>query len=344
MLAKASKPKKNARVQFGSPQAAEYDIDEPSGKLTPLPSELIRERYSMEEKVVTEAEEEITQETKQNSALLAEWEDEFEDDDDDEIDSSNASRASHARRNRKNRRSSSIFMPSPDLRDEDQDNADADFMTPNEVEAPSPSVVVMENLASLRMSPLKSDSQPIHTAQFSPSMESEDLSDSNGNDNSWLRSSDSDLSPSSDQSTVVTSPANIDTAELVMKLDSIHTTGGAMDLTPPSAIHRTSTSPRPALAPPSSSSSELTPPPTNVSLDTIHSFGGALDDSESPNTSSLRPSPITLAKPPSIVRFSNKDSPLSPIPTLSKLNSRTRNDNKAVSLKIDSGVSLSYFR
>jgi hypothetical protein len=275
----SEKPKKSFRVQFGSPQAAEYEIDGPSAQLTPLPSDVTRKRYSMEQKVAPECEEEVTQETKVNSAVLAEWEEGFDE-----------PRASRGRR--KNRRDSSLFTPSPktSLLDSQDGDDEMEERTPPRKPAPavaSPSVVVMENLASLRMSPMQREE-----ALLSPLANDDDDDDGfilQNKENSSLRTSDSILSspsvtPSSatntsasDHSTVVTSPNHLGTAELVVDLQSFHSDGGAMDTiaSPPARAHISSLTY-------DTHACETTPPPTNVSLDTIHSFGGALEELESP--------------------------------------------------------------
>jgi len=83
-------------VQFGVAQAAEYDLDAPSAKLTPLPAAFAQMRYSLDMKDGTEHEEEDIAETKDNSAVLAEWDDafdfdfdEYSNDDNDDDDNEN---------------------------------------------------------------------------------------------------------------------------------------------------------------------------------------------------------------------------------------------------------------
>jgi hypothetical protein len=181
----SNQPKKSFRVQFGSPQAAEYEIDGPAGQLTPMPSREARERYSMDEKAKTEADEEITQETKQNSALLAEWEEEFKEP------------RSSSRRRRKNRRSSSLFTPSPMAVECDKDSNTTPPRDQLASSAPSPSVVVMENLASLRMGSPTKDSEPTGTKESSSCQH------------------------------------NLDTVEFRVSLESVNSTGGAMDTPSP---------------------------------------------------------------------------------------------------------------
>lgn len=103
-------------VQFGTVDAAEFDLERPAVEFTPLSSEVTQAKYSIEKKVqqAVQAEvedEETNEETKQNSATLAQWEDAF-----DELDNDNdfgsrtnkrQSTSSSARRN--NRRSSTFF-------------------------------------------------------------------------------------------------------------------------------------------------------------------------------------------------------------------------------------------
>jgi hypothetical protein len=175
-------------VQFGLPQAAEYEIDEPPQSLTPLPSHVTRARYSMDQKEQTQVEEELTHETKENSALLEGWEEDF------------AEPRSSSRRKRKNRRSSSLFIPSPML---DDDKSARETVSPT---APSPSVEVMQSLASMRMaSPAATNLQ----ANQEPAQSSSSLPP---------------CTPSQTQEY---------TADFGVNLEAINATGGAMDITPP---------------------------------------------------------------------------------------------------------------
>ena len=263
----SSKRKKNARVQFGSIEAAEFEVDGPAGKLTPMPSRVARERYSMDGKEETEVEVEITQETKQNSALLAEWEDEFE------------QPRSTSRRRRKNRRSSSLFLPSPMLAskeiDSDSRNTHPDPMQ-QASSAPSPSVVLMKELASLKMG--------------SPAKESKYTSES----------SHSTVTNSKHASDHILFEENDDTAEFRVSLNAVHSTGGAMDTTPPQqSQHDTPQSSVLSVSRRlSSSSADTTPPPTNVSLDAIHSVGGALDHESPALTSQQSSASLDNTSPP----------------------------------------------
>jgi hypothetical protein len=113
-------------VQFGTPSAAEYDKDGPPKELTPMPSEVAKERFPLTAPV----QEEATEETKCNSATLAEWDNDFDsylnDDDDDEEDDELETMLF----SRKSRRSSGFFspdaasllLPSSSSPDEDDDS------------------------------------------------------------------------------------------------------------------------------------------------------------------------------------------------------------------------------
>jgi hypothetical protein len=117
---------KSVRVQFGVAQAAEYDLDAPAAKFTPLPAEVAQRRFPLTGKKKGEDGEEEIAETKENSALLAAWEEDFdnllEDDDDCSVKprrrhSSRRQRSDNTkqrRSNRFNRRKSSSFLPPKD--------------------------------------------------------------------------------------------------------------------------------------------------------------------------------------------------------------------------------------
>ena len=108
-------------VQFGTTQAAEYDLEAPAVKFTPLPAEIARERFPLTRQTeYEEGEEEEIAETKVNSALLAEWEGDFDsfveeeevDDDEEEKQAKERELPRHGRkrhsskRDRSNRRHS----------------------------------------------------------------------------------------------------------------------------------------------------------------------------------------------------------------------------------------------
>lgn len=261
--------KKAFRVQFGSPQAAEYVIDDPVAQLTPLPSEFTRRRYSMTEKEVSKEEEEMTVETKRNSALLAEWED----------DLAPTSSAARRRQQRKNRRSSSLFTPSPMsslLNNDDEEEEVSDRRR-----APSPSTIVMENLASLCVdSPLTSTSMETNCSVA----ESCDDVDSVKNAPPSLTPVSMGSDDSSSSSGSSSSAGENKTAQFAISLDSVNVTGGAMDTTTPPRLELQSTTTTSSVS--SALSADTTTPPPNMSLDTIHSVGGALDQA-SPATHML---------------------------------------------------------
>lgn len=103
------------KVQFGQTSAAEYERDGPSGQLTPLPKEVAEERFPVTERQQTSPERKETEETKQNSAILAEWEQDFDSylgssDDDDETEEEEDLELMLFSRKR-SRRESSIFCP-----------------------------------------------------------------------------------------------------------------------------------------------------------------------------------------------------------------------------------------
>jgi hypothetical protein len=256
----------------------------------------------MDAKVLDPQEEEMTEETKQNSATLAEWEDDFEE---------QPRRVSRNRR--RNRRDSSLFTPSPELSFQDDDDSNDDIANHDQkdklLKAPSTSLVVMENLASLQMASSEdSSSGSPPTVQLS-SASSTPSSIASASDRAiWPQSrgvvetdqsfdtSHSAGSNSSDESTVLSSPIQAvpDTAELVVDLQSINAQGGAMDTTPPGLWPAKDTKQDQAKV-------ETTPPQPNVNLDAIHRFGGALEDQSNGNP--LQSSPVALAQEASVSMF-----------------------------------------
>ncbi len=81
------------QVKFGQSSAAEFEASRPTHELTPLPAELAREEYKVDEEDVQSDEEstELHQETARNADMLATWEDDFDslcddwDEDNDEV-------------------------------------------------------------------------------------------------------------------------------------------------------------------------------------------------------------------------------------------------------------------
>ncbi|KAL7559935.1 hypothetical protein ACA910_008257 [Epithemia clementina (nom. ined.)] len=139
-------------VQFGPTRAAEYESNDPALTLTPMPPDEAAMRYPIEMKEETEAETSMLQETKENTALLDEWE--GQDDDSSEsigftlIEQSDDSSEEGAmpseilRLSNRNRRSSSIFLPAAgsvrlldeDAYDKSNDN-DTDVQTPSSTDS-----------------------------------------------------------------------------------------------------------------------------------------------------------------------------------------------------------------
>ena len=119
-------------VQFGIASAAEYELDRPPKELTPMPSEVAKERFPLSEP--SQEQPEATQETKHNSALLAEWDNDFDsylssDDDDDESSTEELESMLFSRK-RQNRRSSGFFTPDTScllLPEDNDDSQDSDL-------------------------------------------------------------------------------------------------------------------------------------------------------------------------------------------------------------------------
>ena len=107
------------KVQFGHSMAAEFIAEEPTGALTPMPIDVARERFPIEQKNNTQEELAETAETKCNTSILSEWEQDFDelikDDDDEELEAMLFTETT--RRNKRNgttrRRDSTVFTPSP---------------------------------------------------------------------------------------------------------------------------------------------------------------------------------------------------------------------------------------
>lgn len=100
-------------VQFGMASAAEYELDCPPKELTPMPSEVAKERFPLTMQEFPETKE-ATEETKHNSATLAEWDNDFDSylssDDDDESSGEELESMLFSRK-RKSRRNSGFFSP-----------------------------------------------------------------------------------------------------------------------------------------------------------------------------------------------------------------------------------------
>lgn len=106
----------NRTVKFGPPSAVEFEADNPAGALTPVPDQVALKRFPVENQ-----EEEVTnlnmlQQTKDNSAMLAEWDDSFsifeDDEDDDDADHQVSYDLPAPPSRKRERRSSAYFSPS----------------------------------------------------------------------------------------------------------------------------------------------------------------------------------------------------------------------------------------
>ena len=100
--------------------AAEYELDCPPMELTPLPSEVAKERFPVSEPVEESPEKVATEETKHNTAILAEWEDTFDSYLSSDDEESSGEELESMLFSRKNRRKSGIFSPEESLQDEDE--------------------------------------------------------------------------------------------------------------------------------------------------------------------------------------------------------------------------------
>ncbi|CAB9519992.1 expressed unknown protein [Seminavis robusta] len=139
-------------VQFGVAEAAEYERDAPAGKFTPLPAEVAQQRFPLTPKPKDDdqGEEEIA-ETKENSAMLAVWEQDFDslaednyNDKPKKLQGSKRRRSNtkHRRRSSSDRRKSSSFC-SPGNGGALYDPTNDEEGTPG-----NPSLLVMDNLSS----------------------------------------------------------------------------------------------------------------------------------------------------------------------------------------------------
>jgi len=184
----------------------------------------------------------MSAETKRNSALLAEW--------DDDGPLQGTSSAARRRQQRKNRRSSSIFTPSPSssslLDDSDDEMMQVSNKFDMERREESPATMVLENLASLCVdSPSMTTDRPILLPRTSSSI---------------VGTSSDSSSSSTDASQ--RSPT-ISTTELAIPLGDLHTLGAA---TVSARVRQV----------PSPDASNPTGGSLPMSLEAIHSMGGAL--------------------------------------------------------------------
>jgi hypothetical protein len=71
--------KSQSAVKFGTNSAAEFDKLQPITEMTPMPLHVVQEIFPSESKEEPAEEQEVSRETKQNVAMLAEWDDLFDD-------------------------------------------------------------------------------------------------------------------------------------------------------------------------------------------------------------------------------------------------------------------------
>lgn len=186
-------------VQFGTPSAAEYETDGPPKELTPMPSEVAKERFPLTAPVQKEA----TRETKSNSATLAEWDNDFDsylnnsddDEDEDELETMLFSR--------KSRRNSGYFSP-------------------NAASLLLPSTTPLDENDSFRMPPENDDCSDVNMASLAVQSPCDmDLEGAT----MWQEEPCQELSswsaPSESNKTMDTTPPSD------CQLASVHSTGGA---------------------------------------------------------------------------------------------------------------------
>jgi hypothetical protein len=104
----------NRTVKFGPPSAVEFEAHNPVGALTPVPAQVALKRFPVESQEEEVSKLELLQQTKDNSAMLAEWDDSFsvfEDDEDDDPKEVSYELPAPPSRKRE-RRSSAYFSPS----------------------------------------------------------------------------------------------------------------------------------------------------------------------------------------------------------------------------------------
>ena len=113
----SSKTKSQSAVKFGTNNAVEFDKLRPITEMTPMPTEIVQEIFPSESKEEPIEEQQVSRETAQNVAMLAEWDDLFDEDDDLEMSSTPKRKKGRKRtpcksRNRrpsKSRRDSALF-------------------------------------------------------------------------------------------------------------------------------------------------------------------------------------------------------------------------------------------
>jgi hypothetical protein len=128
--AQVSRTKAHSAVKFGTNSAAEFDKLQPITEMTPMPSHVVQEIFPSESKEIPLEEQEVSRETARNVAMLAEWDDLFDDEDDLEKSTPKRKRGrkrtpykSKNRRPSKSRRDSQLFSKEKRnlLEDSDED-------------------------------------------------------------------------------------------------------------------------------------------------------------------------------------------------------------------------------
>jgi hypothetical protein len=104
----------NRTVKFGPPSAVEFEADNPAGALTPVPAQVALKRFPVESQEEEVTQLDMLQQTKDNSAVLAEWDDSFSifEDDEDEEDAHASYDLPAPPSRKRERRSSAYFSPS----------------------------------------------------------------------------------------------------------------------------------------------------------------------------------------------------------------------------------------
>lgn len=169
--------KSHSAVKFGTNSAAEFDKLQPITEMTPMPSDVVQEIFPSESKQEPPEEHEVSRETAKNVAMLAEWDDLFDDEDDLEKSTPKRKRGrkrtpykSRNRRPSKSRRDSTVFSKERRSLLEESDEEDMLPMSvtidPNEYTSPSTIAASERESLESEMTAEKRDS--IESACISP--------------------------------------------------------------------------------------------------------------------------------------------------------------------------------
>lgn len=115
--------------------AAEFISEEPTVSLTPMPAEVSRLRFPIDQVAQTREQIKETEETKSNTSILQEWDDDFDEylkDDGNELETMLFESEPSPRR----RRESAIFTPSPGRKGLLEDPPDVTMMARLHVDSP----------------------------------------------------------------------------------------------------------------------------------------------------------------------------------------------------------------